>query len=502
MANPVVSDHVLTVGSPDGIDGSLFLSELYLLYNDYDPDSGALSVVGVSNAVGGQAIYSGGDVEFFFDQGFTGTASFRYEIRDDQNEVSYSSVRMVVDLDQQPGSISYWPFANPDTGTTGEDMSLRVAESALIGNDNDFASESPLFITSVGNAQHGSVSFDATTRNVTFRPAANFNGIAGFDYTVTDFEGNSGAAHVTVIVNAIDDPLLAGDDEVSTNEDEPAVILSATLLANDGDADSATLTITNALNPMNGQVAFSPTNGSVVFRPDPEFSGVAGFDYQLANGQGDTVSAHVTVNVLPVNDAPELLSSGYLVTRVNTPVGSDVVASDPEGDSISFQFDDPSHGTVEIGGDGSFSYSPDSGFTGSDSFSVIVSDSLGAGQTFDFSVLVTPEAPRMLTIGRPISVPGAHSEGTTQTPAGSAPTSSTIGEDASPPVGLRLALAGQAGPAAPLVSAGQQDAAMPAGVEQHTGEAPAAGAAHLIPMLQSLPDPETITTGTHYLTLG
>ena len=55
-------------------------------------------------------------------------------------------------------------------------------------------------------------------------------------------------------------------------------------------------------NPTHGTVTLS--NGNPVFTPDANFSGVAGFDYTINDGNGDTATAHVTVDVAPKADAP------------------------------------------------------------------------------------------------------------------------------------------------------------------------------------------------------
>jgi hypothetical protein len=55
-------------------------------------------------------------------------------------------------------------------------------------------------------------------------------------------------------------------------------------------------------------------------------------------------------------------------------VGS-VAAIDPEGDPITYAVTDgPQHGTVTLGPDGSYTYTPDTDFTGVDTFSVAVAD--------------------------------------------------------------------------------------------------------------------------------
>jgi hypothetical protein len=81
------------------------------------------------------------------------------------------------------------------------------------------------------------------------------------------------------------------------------------------------------------------------------------------------------------------------VTQTNTPI---VVAApgllgndwDVDGDTLSVSsVDDPPNGSVVFAADGSFTYTPDPGFTGTDTFNYMVDD--GAGGTAQGTVTVT-----------------------------------------------------------------------------------------------------------------
>jgi len=78
---------------------------------------------------------------------------------------------------------------------------------------------------------------------VSFTPAANFNGVADFSYTVTDGSLVSNTATVLVAVAPVNDAPVAADDALATTEDTPATYTAAQLLANDSDVDSPALTL-------------------------------------------------------------------------------------------------------------------------------------------------------------------------------------------------------------------------------------------------------------------
>jgi hypothetical protein len=81
----------------------------------------------------------------------------------------------------------------------------------------------------------------------------------------------------------------------------------------------------------------------------------------------------VTVTITPVNDAPVVLDSA-VATSSNAPVTGAFIASDPDGDTLTFAIARlPKRGTVVAVG-GTFTYTPRAGFVGTDSFTVRAHD--------------------------------------------------------------------------------------------------------------------------------
>ncbi|MGB8598821.1 MAG: calcium-binding protein [Burkholderiales bacterium] len=101
------------------------------------------------------------------------------------------------------------------------------------------------------------------------------------------------------------------NDLVSTQEDIRAEFLGAQLSANDGQTG---LTLSNVTNAKHGVVTYDAATDLITFTPDANFSvpvtlnsdAKAGFDYTVTYADGHTATAHVVVDVVPVNDAPEV----------------------------------------------------------------------------------------------------------------------------------------------------------------------------------------------------
>src|SRR5207253_5119623 len=87
--------------------------------------------------------------------------------------------------------------------------------------------------------------------NVVFTPATNFNGTATIGYSISDGNGGTASALITVTVSPANDPPVAVDYAANTAEDVPVTISA---LDNDSDVDGDSLTITSV----------SPTNGTAV----------------------------------------------------------------------------------------------------------------------------------------------------------------------------------------------------------------------------------------------
>ena len=87
---------------------------------------------------------------------------------------------------------------------------------------------------------------------------------------------------------------IAVDDNDSTSKNTNLVRATSVYLANDTDADNNPLSITSVSNPVNGVVFLVGT--TITFIPNSDFTGVAGFDYTVSDGNL-TDLGHVTVIV-------------------------------------------------------------------------------------------------------------------------------------------------------------------------------------------------------------
>jgi hypothetical protein len=149
-----------------------------------------------------------------------------------------------VDLDVNRSGISAAddaPVAGDDAlSSVAEDSGMRVVSFAsLTGNDadGDPGLSQALNITAVSNAVGGTVLINGS--NVEFTPAADFNGTASFDYTLSDGSTTDIGAVSFTVRPATEAPTIAVDGTVGYTVGAGAVVLDGTITL--ADLDTATL---------------------------------------------------------------------------------------------------------------------------------------------------------------------------------------------------------------------------------------------------------------------
>lgn len=173
----------------------------------------------------------------------------------------------------------------------------------------------------------------------------------------------------------------ANDDYTATELTRPSRLL---VLENDRGRG---ITISSFDQPENGRVVVDPNNGNrLEYTADAGFTGLDTFSYTVVAGNGETDTATVEVNVLPRNPEAPTANDDTATTKQDVATGVDVLANDTDPDSDPLQVlsaGDPENGTVELYYDGfenrttALVYTPDEGFTGTDTFTYDMTDSDG-----------------------------------------------------------------------------------------------------------------------------
>ena len=220
-------------------------------------------------------------------------------------------------------------------------------------------------------------------------------GVDSFTYTVADVGGQTDTATVNINLTTGTAPV-ANDDTVTTNEDtavtfDPVAGASTTTgVVDDTDVDTGTASLNIVSNTVATNGVVTRTLNDITYTPASDYNGADSFTYTIEDPSGNQDTATVTMNVVSVNDAP-VCSDVDLTTAIDTALDIDVandllsttstppLCTDVEGDAISLAtFDAMSSngGLISDDGAGTLTYTPPTGYEGTDTFTFTATDGM------------------------------------------------------------------------------------------------------------------------------
>ncbi|UKO98975.1 SdrD B-like domain-containing protein [Nostoc sp. UHCC 0870] len=331
-------------------EGGGFYDGNNLLSNDFDVDGDGLHVTHVNGIEigGGRWIHldkgdvfvnqngaidfaAGGDFDFL-KAGETRDVGFDYKVSDGKGGTDTAHVTLRVK------GLNDAPDAKNDLFHYTENEGGGVYDgNNLLSNDFDVDGDG-LHVTHVNGIeigggrwihldkgdvfvnQNGAIDF-AAGGDFDFLKAGETRDV-GFDYKVSDGKGGTDTANVTLRVKGLNDAPDAKNDLFHYTENEGGGVYDGNnLLSNDFDVDGDGLHVTHVngieigggrwIHLDKGDV-FVNQNGAIDFAAGGDFDFLkagetrdVGFDYKVSDGKGGTDTAHVTLRVKGLNDAPD-----------------------------------------------------------------------------------------------------------------------------------------------------------------------------------------------------
>ena len=397
-SQPVAADDSVAVREDGG------RQRLDVVGNDRDPDGemSAHTVRLVDAPSRGDVSVDGTAVSYRPAADAVGTELFTYELCDPTGLCDSAAVGIRIAPVNDPPSFSAGlnPEAAEDEGPViVEDW----ASDRRTGPSNE-SGQSLLFETRSSNpslfVDQPSVDGDGDLK---FTARANAFGTAAITVRAVDSGGTADGGDDTsewetavITVTAVNDAPVAIDDAGTVVEDDPAGV-TVDVLANDTDIDGDALTVAGYDDSglTLGSVADNG-DGTFTYIPDPNVNGTDAFTYDVADGNGGSDTAAVTITVTAVNDAPVASDDvGAVVEDDPAGVTVDVLVndSDVDGDALTVAGYDDSGltlGSVADNGDGTFTYIPDPNANGTDVFTYDVTDGNGGSDTATVVIAVTP----------------------------------------------------------------------------------------------------------------
>lgn len=334
----------------------------YYTPDDTDVESQPLTFAVVS----GSATWNGSQFVYTPATNFNGTDTFSYVVNDGNGGTAQRTVTVTV------APVNDAPTAENVAAGGNEDSEISVTPAAA-----DVDGEVLTYSVTTGPA-NGSVSWNGTS--FIYTPNANFNGTDGFTYQVTDPSGAAATAVATVTIGSVNDAPVISSHSWNADENETfatGATNKLTTAVTDVEEDALTFTA-GAFATAHGSVTIS-ADGSFTYTPVTDFVGTDSFEYTVSDPNGGTATGTATVQVLQ-NVVPAPQPDTFAV-EIDTPVtftAAQLLANDLDGDQDVLSFveivDEPAHGTLTTNLDGSFTYTPNSGYIGLDSFHYQVAD--------------------------------------------------------------------------------------------------------------------------------
>ena len=389
---PVAVNDAYTVAE----GGTLNVPPPGVLGNDVDPEAQPITAILVTGPLHASSFTfnSDGSFNYVHDGSETLSDSFTYKANDGSLDSNVATVNITIT------PVNDAPVAVNDAYSVNEDTLLSVAAPGVLANDSDPDGPTAIAVLVSGPLHASSFALNPDG-SFTYQATLNYNGSDSFTYQRSDGSLLSNVATVNITVVAVNDAPVAVADSYSTNEDTPLTV-NATLgvLANDTDVDTPHSSLTAVLvsGPANASSFTLNADGSFSYTPNTNFNGSDSFQYKANDGSLDSNTVTVSLTINAVNDAPVAVADAYSTaedTPLNVNAASGVLANDTDVDTphsslTAVLVSGPSNAaSFFLNADGSFSYTPNPNFSGSDSFQYKANDGSLDSNTVTVSLTVT-----------------------------------------------------------------------------------------------------------------
>ncbi len=247
-----------------------------ILSNDISGGGHSLTIASTSSPAHGSTSHDGEFLTYTPANGFVGSDSFVYVVRDSYGDETTASVGVTIE--------NVKPEAVDDTSSFAQNSSVTID---VLANDIDAAGE-VLELVSIDVAENGEAAID--NNQVVFTPTNGFAGTETLNYTVIDAYGASSQASLTLDITNTTPTANDDNDDVLRNYS-----ITIDVLANDSDAVGDDLSIQSVSAPQNGSASI--VDGKVVYQPTTDYVGDDSFGYTAIDSYGASDSGFISVTV-------------------------------------------------------------------------------------------------------------------------------------------------------------------------------------------------------------
>ncbi|NVJ93131.1 MAG: cadherin-like domain-containing protein, partial [Methylocystaceae bacterium] len=397
--NIAADDDAPTVSGPITLnagteDTTFYIAKEDLLANAHDIDSASLYVIANSLTASSGSLSAVYDDHFSLTgwnftpaQDSTETVTFSYNIGDGTSTVTTSATAIINAVDDTP------VVSAPVTLNAGtEDASFVVTKTQLLANADDVDSDT----LTIGNltASSGTLTPLKDGTGWTFTPTPNSTETVTFSYSISD--GNTSVSTTaTATITAVNDAPTVSAPVIldAETQDTSFFVSTAQLLANASDIEGDNLAVVvDSLTLSSGTFTaqhddnFKLTGWNIT--PAQNSTETITFSYNITDGN-DTVATTATVQI---NDLDNSLSNDTATLTEDGSATISVLANDTIRDGATLSVGAASHGSVIVNDDNTLTYTATRDYSGTDSFSYIVTDDDGETQTAIVNLTINADA--------------------------------------------------------------------------------------------------------------
>jgi VCBS repeat-containing protein len=347
--------------------------------SDVDNEISSLTNQIAAQPAHGTAAVVAGQLQYTPEGNYNGADTFTYTASDGDETSAPALVNVTVT------AVNDAPVCQDITIETSEDTP-RTTDPDCSDVDDALAT-----LTFQIETQPGHGTAEVIDGQLRYEPDENYFGPDSFTYSASDGDLTSAPAAVNMTVGGINEAPVCQDVVLNTNEDTTG---SAAPDCFDIDNDLSSLTYQIVTPPAHGAAAV--VAGELRYTPEENYNGPDTFTYTASDGALTSLAATVTVTVAAMNDLPDTQADGYQAvfgTELVVSAAEGLLANDSDVESPNLTAvagTGPAHGELTLNSDGSFTYTPDLGFKGVDTFTYFASD--GSAQSPATTVTITVQS--------------------------------------------------------------------------------------------------------------
>jgi YD repeat-containing protein len=231
----------------------------------------------------------------------------------------------------------------------------------------------------VASALHGTV--NVVGANIFYTPSSGYTGFDSISYYLTNSSGSSSTVTASITVTVPSTQI-------------PAVVSSSATIKSNTTANLITPNISGLADSLG--VVTGPAHGSLsvsgrsfLYTPTSGYAGSDSFQYTAINANGTSSTATISISITSPPPAPTAANSAQTVLQDST---SNVIYFNLSGGTTtSIQvIPPPSHGTVSGNGTSTITYTPNAGFSGTDTIQYQATNATGSSSMRTVTVTVAP----------------------------------------------------------------------------------------------------------------